>query len=44
MRLGLPSRGSPLAYKDVAGVMKVANEAGLSRPVARLRPLWTIKA
>nr|MBC8279246.1 RtcB family protein [Chloroflexota bacterium] len=42
------SRGSlaeeaSLAYKDVADVMKVAEEAGLSRKVARLRPLGVIK-
>jgi tRNA-splicing ligase RtcB len=34
---------APLAYKDVADVMRVADEAGLSRPVARLRPLGVIK-
>jgi tRNA-splicing ligase RtcB (3'-phosphate/5'-hydroxy nucleic acid ligase) len=32
-----------LAYKDVAAVMRVADEAGLSKPVARLRPLGVIK-
>jgi tRNA-splicing ligase RtcB len=32
-----------LAYKDVADVMRVADQAGLSRPVARLRPLGVIK-
>jgi len=32
-----------LAYKDVADVMKVADAAGLSRKVARLRPLGVIK-
>jgi tRNA-splicing ligase RtcB len=34
---------APLAYKDVAEVMRVASQAGLSRPVARLRPLGVIK-
>lgn len=32
-----------LAYKDVADVMRVADQAGLARPVARLRPLGVIK-
>ena len=32
-----------LAYTDVADVMRVADQAGLSRPVARLRPLGVIK-
>jgi tRNA-splicing ligase RtcB (3'-phosphate/5'-hydroxy nucleic acid ligase) len=32
-----------LAYKDVAEVMRVADQAGLSRLVARLRPLGVIK-
>jgi tRNA-splicing ligase RtcB len=32
-----------LAYKDVAEVMRVADQAGLSKPVARLRPLGVIK-
>jgi tRNA-splicing ligase RtcB (3'-phosphate/5'-hydroxy nucleic acid ligase) len=32
-----------LAYKDVADVMRVAEQAGLSRPVARMRPLGVIK-
>jgi tRNA-splicing ligase RtcB len=34
---------APLAYKDVADVMRVADGAGLSRPVVRLRPLGVIK-
>lgn|GEM_PF-39351 len=34
---------APLAYKDVADVMRAADEAGLSRPVARLRPMGVIK-
>jgi tRNA-splicing ligase RtcB len=32
-----------LAYKDVADVMRVADQAGLCRKVARLRPLGVIK-
>jgi tRNA-splicing ligase RtcB len=32
-----------LAYKDVADVMRVAERAGLSKPVARMRPLGVIK-
>ena len=32
-----------LAYKDVEEVMRVADGAGLSRRVARLRPLGVIK-
>lgn len=34
---------APLAYKDVEEVMRVADQAGLSRPVAKLRPLGVIK-
>ncbi len=34
---------APIAYKDVADVMRVADEAGLARPVVRLRPLGVIK-
>jgi tRNA-splicing ligase RtcB len=34
---------TPLAYKDVADVMRVADGAGLSRPVLRLKPLGVIK-
>ena len=34
---------APLAYKDVADVVRVAEQAGLSRRVARLRPLGVIK-
>lgn len=34
---------APIAYKDVADVMRVADGAGLSRPVVRLRPLGVIK-
>ena len=32
-----------LAYKDVADVVRVADNAGLSRKVVRLRPLGVIK-
>ena len=31
------------AYKDVAGVVRVSDGAGLTRPVARLRPLAVVK-
>jgi tRNA-splicing ligase RtcB len=34
---------APLAYKDVADVIRVADGAGLARPVARMRPLGVIK-
>jgi tRNA-splicing ligase RtcB len=34
---------APLAYKDVIDVMRVADGAGLSRPVARMRPIGVIK-
>jgi len=34
---------APQAYKDVAEVMEVVDRAGLSRPVARLRPLAVVK-
>ena len=39
---GLAEEAS-LAYKDVADVVRVAENAGLSRNVARLRPLGVIK-
>jgi tRNA-splicing ligase RtcB len=32
-----------LAYKDVADVMRVAEQAGLSKPVAGLRTLGVLK-
>ena len=32
-----------MAYKDVEDVVRVADNAGLSRRVARLRPLGVIK-
>lgn len=38
----LAEEASP-AYKDVAGVMDVVDRAGLSRKVARLRPIAVIK-
>ena len=34
---------APLAYKDVASVVDAADQAGLARKVARLRPLACIK-
>ena len=34
---------APMAYKDVAEVINVAHNAGLSRKVAKLRPLGVIK-
>ena len=34
---------APIAYKDVADVMRVADQAGLARPVVRLRPMGVIK-
>ena len=34
---------APIAYKDVADVMRVAGRAGLSSPVVRMRPLGVIK-
>ena len=33
----------PEAYKDVAHVVDVLGQAGIARPVARLRPLVVIK-
>jgi tRNA-splicing ligase RtcB (3'-phosphate/5'-hydroxy nucleic acid ligase) len=43
----LSSRGiaeeAPGAYKDVAAVVDAADQAGLARKVARLRPLVCIK-
>ena len=40
---GLLAEEAPLAYKDVAEVIKVADGAGLSKKVARLRPLGVVK-
>lgn len=34
---------APQAYKDVSRVVEVVHRAGISRPVARLRPLGVIK-
>ena len=34
---------APYAYKDVAGVVGVVHDAGLSRKVARLKPLGVLK-
>ena len=34
---------APAAYKDVNDVVKVADQAGLSRMVAKLEPLICIK-
>ncbi|MNC70842.1 RNA-splicing ligase RtcB [compost metagenome] len=34
---------APLAYKDVAAVVEAAEQAGLARRVARLRPLVCVK-
>ena len=34
---------APMAYKDVNAVVKVADQTGLSRMVARLEPLVCIK-
>jgi len=37
------SEEAPEAYKDVDEVIRLTNEAGLARPVARLRPIAVIK-
>ncbi|MOA53566.1 RNA-splicing ligase RtcB [compost metagenome] len=34
---------APLAYKDVGAVVEAAEQAGLARRVARLRPLVCVK-
>jgi len=34
---------APQAYKDVADVVRVVDGAGISRAVARLRPLAVVK-
>ena len=34
---------APIAYKDVADVVRVSEEAGLCRNIVRLRPLGVIK-
>ncbi len=41
--VGLLSEEAPYAYKDVASVVRVVHEVGLSRRVARLRPLGVLK-
>lgn len=42
-QLRLLAEEAPYAYKDVSEVVRVCEEAGLSRRVARLRPLAVIK-
>jgi tRNA-splicing ligase RtcB len=37
------SEEAPDAYKDVDDVIRLTTEAGLARPVARLRPFCVIK-
>jgi len=37
------SEEAPEAYKDVDEVIRLTAEAGLARPVARLRPIAVIK-
>ena len=37
------SEEAPEAYKNVDDVVRLTQEAGLARPVARLRPLGVIK-
>jgi tRNA-splicing ligase RtcB (3'-phosphate/5'-hydroxy nucleic acid ligase) len=34
---------APYAYKDVEEVVRVCELAGLSRPVARMRPMGVVK-
>ena len=41
--VGLLAEEAPYAYKDVAAVVGVVAEVGLSRKVARLRPLGVLK-
>jgi tRNA-splicing ligase RtcB len=41
--LGLLSEEAPYAYKDVSEVVRVCEGAGLSRIVARLRPVGVVK-
>lgn len=40
---GMLSEEAPEAYKDVDEVIRLTHEAGLARPVARLRPFAVIK-
>jgi tRNA-splicing ligase RtcB len=42
-RWGLLSEEAPYAYKDVSEVVRVCEGAGLSRVVARLRPVGVVK-
>jgi tRNA-splicing ligase RtcB len=42
-RWGSLAEEASLAYKDVADMMRVAEQAGLSNPVARLRTLGVLK-
>jgi tRNA-splicing ligase RtcB len=42
-QLRLLAEEAPYAYKDVSEVVRVCEEAGLSRRVARLRPLAVVK-
>jgi tRNA-splicing ligase RtcB len=42
-RWGSLAEEASLAYKDVADVMRVAEQAGLSKPVARLHTLGVLK-
>ena len=37
------SEEAPEAYKDVDEVIRLTGDAGLARPVARLRPIAVIK-
>jgi tRNA-splicing ligase RtcB (3'-phosphate/5'-hydroxy nucleic acid ligase) len=41
--VGLLAEEAPYAYKDVAAVVNVVHEVGLSRRVARLKPLGVLK-
>ncbi len=41
--VGSLAEEAPYAYKDVAGVVDVVHDAGLSRKVARLKPLGVLK-
>jgi len=41
--VALLAEEAPYAYKDVAGVVEVVHEVGISRKVARLRPLGVLK-
>jgi tRNA-splicing ligase RtcB len=40
---GMISEEAPQAYKDVDEVVGLTKDAGLARPVARLRPIAVIK-